>query len=121
MPHKKSGQERRRHPRVKLVAACHVHACADRFNGTLVDISPGGLCLEADIRIVDRDHAEGSDHFATGSTITVDIPKLNLVRLEGTVVRVDSGRLGYTVAVEFHSIRHEVAVKIIDAFAKRLK
>lgn len=111
--------ERRRHPRVKVIAACLVHALADRFSGTLVDISPGGLCLEADIRIVDHERPKDGEHFTSGTQITVDIPKLNLTRLEGTVIRVTSGRLGYTVAVQFAAMRPDVSVKIIDTFSKK--
>ncbi len=113
--------ERRRHPRVRVVAACVVHALADRFNGTLVDISPGGLCLEADIRIIDHDRPRDGEHFTAGSPVTVDIPKLSLVRLDGTVIRVTSGRLGYTVAIQFAAMRPDVSVKIIDTFSKRLR
>lgn len=114
--HHKLDHERRRHARVKVVANCHVYVDQEHFIGTLVDISVGGVCVEADIRITEQDHSESL--FAAGSPITVDIPQLKLSRLTGTAIRVDSAGLGYVVAMKFDAVRSDVAIRLIDRLSR---
>ncbi len=113
-----SGSERRRFPRTHIVTNVKIHHGGQLVHGTLINISIGGLLLEAEIRISPTD-GQDQNLLEAGIPVIIDIPKLRVVALKGRILRVISSGMGHSMAVSFDEIRRDVADRIIERFARK--